>query len=756
MTSSHDILRRTVGHMALFIAVLGGIALSSPAHAGLNTWSGTGPRAKSFETIARDPKNPARLWAAAFGAGVYRSLDGGATWTDNRTGLVNTFVRCLAVNPKHPDSLWAGTNDGAYLSSDGGVTWKLMLLTTKSVRAIAIHPIRTGTVYAATYGLGVYKTLNSGATWNTLNNGLVNTDVRDLTMQPDRPDTVWACTGTGGGLHESFNGGASWLHSSDSTVSVGAASALRYDLADPTFKTLYVAMADRGVAKSTDGGVSWGTVNRGLTSYRCTGLAVVGNARYVSTDNSGAFYTSASDTTWHNISAGVPSLSTNAVLASSYGPDTAWVCTDGSGLYRTSNHGATWAAIDGGTLQTFAFALKLDPISHTVYDGCGFGDQFWRSTNQGASWIRASYLFSHSSEKEIVIDPLTANRLYLTSFGSGIFRSDDGGATWLRPDTLSATLTNDFVRPLVAIPGQAGHLFTGSENGVFESTNAAGTFTPRSNGLPAALIVRCMTYVTGATNWLFAGTESLGVYRSSDLGVTWAADSAGMGKMQVHDLMTDATNHAIVYAATDSGVYKSVNSGANWVRSRTGLPAGLAVRAIAQDLAHPSLLFVGTFGGGVFKSTDGGAHWAAFVNQNGLSSLNVYSLAVDGALTTIYAGTDNGVQVLNGYSVSTAAVGSGAAPAALALSAGPNPLRGAAATLHFALPQAGVARLEVYGIDGARVRDLGARMLAAGEHTLAWDARDDAGSAVAPGVYFVRLRAGAGSRIVRLAVLAGH
>jgi hypothetical protein len=756
MSTSHDFSRSNLGPVVRLIAVLGAILLASPAHAGVNVWTGSGPRAKSFESVARDPKNPARLWAAAFGAGVYRSLDGGVTWTSYRTGLVNTFVRCLAVNPKHPDSLWAGTNDGAYLSGDGGVTWKLMLSTAKSVRGITIHPIRTGTVYAATFGLGIYKTVNNGTNWNTLNNGLVNTDVRDLTLQPDKPDTIWACTGTGGGLHQTFNGGASWSHLSDNTVNAGAAAMLRYDPTDASFKTLYLAMVDRGVAKSTNGGGSWATVNKGLTSFRCTGLAVVGNARYVTTDNAGAFYTTATDTMWHDISAGVPSLVTNDIMASSFGPDTAWVCTDGSGLYRTVNHGATWSAIDGGSLQTFGFALTLDPVSHVVYDGCGFGDQFWRSTNQGATWIRANYLFSHSSEKEIVIDPLNSNRLYLTSFASGIYRSDDGGITWSRPDSLTASLTNDFVRPLVAIPGQTGHLFTGSESGVFESVNAAGTFTPRSVGLPAGLIVRSMVYVTGATNWMFAGTESLGVYRSSDLGATWSADSAGMGKMQVHDLIADATNHAIVYAATDSGVYKSVNSGASWVRSSTGLPGGIAVRAIAQDLVHTGLLFAGTFGGGVYKSVDAGAHWTSFVNQSGLSTLNVYALAVDGALTTIYAGTDQGVQVLNGYSTATTGVAPGTATLALMLSAGPNPLRGASAQLHFVLPQAAAAQLDVYGIDGARVRRLGAQTFAAGEHTLAWDAHDDAGALVAPGLYFIRLSSGAQTRTVRLAVLGGR
>ena len=66
---------------SLLFPLLLSLAGTTAATAGPHVWTGTGPRARSIEDIARDPLNPARLWAASFGAGVYRSLDSGATWT---------------------------------------------------------------------------------------------------------------------------------------------------------------------------------------------------------------------------------------------------------------------------------------------------------------------------------------------------------------------------------------------------------------------------------------------------------------------------------------------------------------------------------------------------------------------------------------------------------------------------------------------------------------------------------------------------
>ncbi len=724
-----------------------------PAHAGNQIWTGTGPRAKGVQAIARDPLNSSRMWAATFGAGVYRSLDGGATWTGFRNYFVNTYVRSLAVNPHHPDSVFCGTNDGIYLSTNGGITWHEKLATTTSVRALAIHPVKTAVIYAGANGLGVYKSIDGGATWNTINLGLTNSNVRDIALHPTQPETLLAATGTGGGVHRSFNGGLFWNQVPDTTATNGAAEQIQYDRLDPN--RIYVAELDRGVIRSVDGGNTWLRINLGLTSFRCRSLSVVDTLRYVGTEDAGVFYSTLNTPSWTPVSTGLLDPTVDALLASPQNPSTVWAGTKGKGIFRSDNRGGLWTQLDGGLLNTFGFSLAVrSSSSHAVYDGTGFGDQLWRSTDQGASWTRNSYLFSFNSVRAVVPDPVVAQTIYLTSYGLGVYRSTDDGATWALPDSLNATLGNAFVRDMVAWPGQSGHLYVGTDNGVYESLNGAATWVSRSGGLPASFGVRALALQPTGSGTLYAGSDSSGVYRSTDGGVSWVPKNAGLGSPFVHDIVIDATSPQIVYAGTDLGVYKSTNGGDSWLSAGTGLPAG-AVRTLAQDPVHPSAVFCGVFGSGVYQSLSAGQSWQPLFNQSGLQNLNLRALAIDGGLLTIYAGTDIGVQALSNYPTAPVAIDDPAPVPSLdlAISAWPNPATAGKLQVSYSIPAPRRVRLEAFDLAGRHVRTLVDEAQGAGSHNLTWDMRNDTGRRLAAGVYFLRLHSGdSGVRIARVAV----
>jgi photosystem II stability/assembly factor-like uncharacterized protein len=737
------------------IAALLSLVLREPALAGNQVWTGNGPRAKSIEAIVPDPLNPQRMWAAAFGSGVWRSLDGGVTWAQFDVGLLNTYVRCVAPNPKHPDSLLCGTNDGAYGSTDGGMTWTEVLATTQSVRDITIHPRRTKTAYVSTYGLGIYKTVNnSWNQWATVNTGLANLNVRDVTPHPTRPETLLAATGTGGGVERSFNGGLTWAQVPDTTARSGAVEQIGFDRANPLL--VYAATLNRGVLKSADGGNTWQFSNAGLWSLKCRSLVVVDSLRYLGTSNAGAFYTTLHDPSWHPIYVGLGSQTIDALFSAPGSWSTVWAGTDGAGMYRSYNRGAQWNPIDGGLLATFGFSLAVRPSTHVLYDGTGFGDQFWKSTDQGLTWTRATFLFSRDSERAVVPDPVASKIVYMTAYGAGVYRSVNDGKTWMRPDSTgrsAAPLGNVFVRSLVAYPGVIGRLFVGAGNGVWESTDRGVTWTVRNGGLPIPFSVRSLAVVPGVPPTLYAGDDLNGVYKSTNGGVSWTASRTGLTSLHIRDLLVDARSSQTLYAATDTGVYKSTNGGLLWLPSSTGLPAGGQARVLLQDI-YPSTIFCAVWQVGVFYTLNGGANWLPLFGQGGLANLNIHSLALDGERRTLYVGTEAGMQSLSNYPfLPTDAESAPALQQMLAV--WPSPLRSGPLHVSYVLKRSSDrVRIGIFDVAGRRVRALETGSTFAGANVLTWNGRNTRDVPVAAGLYFLRLESEEGTRTARVVVPA--
>jgi hypothetical protein len=159
------------------------------------------------QALAIDPVTPATIYAGTYGGGVFKTTDGGANWLPMNSGLTNTNVNALAIDPVIPATIYAGTgyspyfpSIGVFKSTDGGASWSPMNsgLTGTDVRALAIDPVTTATVYAGTYGDGVFKSTNAGASWSPMNSGLTNTIVQALAIDPLTPATIYAGTYGGG------------------------------------------------------------------------------------------------------------------------------------------------------------------------------------------------------------------------------------------------------------------------------------------------------------------------------------------------------------------------------------------------------------------------------------------------------------------------------------------------------------------------------------------------------------------------------
>jgi hypothetical protein len=181
---------------------------------GGGTWGArnTGLTNTGVGLLAIDPTTPTTLYAGVAGggpvkAGMFKSTDGATSW--HPIGGPETGpggITALAIDPLTPTTLYAGSAEGPLSkSTDGGGTWKaansgIPSGTSGEGQALAIDPHTPRTLYAGTFGRGVFKSTDGAGSWKPLNSGLANTYIGGLAIDPTAPGTVYA--GTGGGVFD--------------------------------------------------------------------------------------------------------------------------------------------------------------------------------------------------------------------------------------------------------------------------------------------------------------------------------------------------------------------------------------------------------------------------------------------------------------------------------------------------------------------------------------------------------------------------
>ncbi|MCC7409215.1 MAG: hypothetical protein IT442_14205, partial [Phycisphaeraceae bacterium] len=532
------------------------------------------------------------------------SHGGPAGWTSG--GPYGGPVISLTIDPAAPGTLYAGSEVGVFKSTDFGATWQSGNTGLLNFRAgpLAIDPANPDTVYVGVSQYGIFKSTNGGASWASAGLGVVSSPqleaqqqrgarlppgrptVTAIAIDPTAPSTVYA----GVALSPNFASGIyKSTDSGGSWVHVGGSldgpTVLIVDPSQPT--TLHGAWEFVGVLKSTDSGNTW--VSNGYN----------GSAKALALDPSN------SDIVYAGIYAG----------------------TVPSGLYKSTNAGASFELFNTGLESTTVYSLVVDPSTPTtVYVGTSSG--VFKSTDAGVNWAPASAGFT-TNITCLTIDPLTPTTVYAGS-AEGAFKSTDSGATWA---PTNQGLTNASAYAVARVPTAPGTLYAGGRRGLFKSTDAGTSWA--SSGLTDRDVRAIVVDQAPAT--LFAGTTS-GVMKSTDAGGTWTGPT--LGGDDVWSLAADPAAPATLYAGVTRGLRKSTDAGSSW--SFLTCPCDGDTVALVVHPSTTSTIFAGTSQAGVLRSTNGGATW--FQVNSGLTALSVWSLAIDATTpATIYAGTGAGV-----------------------------------------------------------------------------------------------------------------
>jgi photosystem II stability/assembly factor-like uncharacterized protein len=309
----------------------------------------------------------------------------------------------------------------------------------------------------------------------------------------------------------------------------------------------------------------------------------------------------------------------------------------------------TWQT--NGPLGGSVYCLVPDP-SHpsTLYAGTAAG--VFKSNDGGASWQAASSGMPLFRVQTIAIDPTTPSTLYagtLTPDGVdsvGIFKSTDGAASWIAInegliDPLTGVSPLD-VWSLAIDPKNPGTILAGSRfSEIFKSVDGGLTWQPKTfGGFQYLLETSAFQFDPTNSSRILAASNPLGLLVSTDDGEDWTV--FGNNSSTFFTIVADPTTPTTLYAGntSGSGIFKST---AHWTTINKGLPTNQGatgalplVLGFAVDPSHSNNLYAGTYGNGLYRSTDGGLNWSAA--SGAMRSSYVAAIAV-GPSSTLLAGT---------------------------------------------------------------------------------------------------------------------
>jgi len=433
-----------------------GLFKTSDAGAHWTRLSATGPY-----VLAIDPSHPWRIYAAGGNLlGVLRSADDGATWTRLANEMSAHDVRALAVDPV-TSAVYAAAAPTApqrvYRSLDGGDTWTGMgsSLPVTWPSTFAFHPRRPAVVYLGSLA-GVWKSTNRGKTWASSSGGIVSTWASALAVAPSEPRVVYAGVSYAG-VFKSTSRGETW--GPLASLNVGPISAL---VVDPTTATTVFAGTDRGIFRSRDGGKTWRIV-ADLEQVNDLAIDPAAPFRLYAATGKGAFRSTDGGATWSPAWSPGQGLDSSVYhLAVSPGRPSDVYLTSPFGLFASSDRGETWTRI----YDRVPFAVAVDPSRPSILYLSSGGGPITKSTDGGLTWTAVGSGLPPVTPLSLVIDPAHPDTLYCATW-LGVFWSTDGAATWSR-------LGGAFDGPVLAVALDPSgpttvHAAT-METGVFELT----------------------------------------------------------------------------------------------------------------------------------------------------------------------------------------------------------------------------------------------------------------------------------------------
>ncbi len=689
-------------------------------------WRCVGPAVMGGRTVDIDvvEKEPWIIYAAIGPSGVWKSENNGISWKPVFHEENTVSVGDIAIAQSHPDIVWVGTGeatcrnsvtigDGVYKSTDGGKTWTNMgLADTRHIARIIVNPGDPNIVFVAAMGhlwganleRGIYKTTDGGKTWAKILYVDENTGFADLAMDPSDSLTLYAAAyeyrrlpyhytsgGPGSGLFKTTDGGNTWKKlTKDLPEGIMGRIGIDVSRSNPDVVYALIEHEDAGIWRSEDKGESWIRTCDSETYERVnfrpfyysqirvdpsddTVVYVFSGGSYVSRDMGKKF---------RAISAGTHA-DHHALWID---PDNPLHLIDGNdgGIDITYDGGKNWQAVqhmalaevyqigfdmrspyfiycglqDNGVWGGPSATLEAQGILNSDWFMVGYGDGFYAQVDPedhtvvyGNSQMNGLYRYDMRIKKNKTIRPLASleeppyrfnwnSPIHISPHdpkivytgGNYLFQTTDRGHSW---EVISPDLSTDDPE---------------------KQKDSGGPITPDNTGAEIHCTIITISESPVKAGVIWCGTDDGNVQVTQDGGKTWTnvvANIKGLpSETWCSRIEASHFSEGTAYAAFDGHrhddyntyVYKTSDYGRTWTSLRSNLPFGW-VHVVREDPVNPNLLYVG-MEFGLFVSLDGGKTW--FSLRNNLPTVAVRDIAVHPRENDLIIGTHGrGIWILD-------------------------------------------------------------------------------------------------------------
>lgn len=617
-------------------------------------WRTSGPIGGDARSLVVDPQNENRFYLGTLDGQIYTSTDACQTWSlfanFNRPRL---YVDNIVIDPRDSKIMYVATHrhketGGLYITKDGGKTWRdVPALRNEAIHAMIQWKADPSVIVAGTVS-GVFRSMNSGETWERINQEGENPyTVESLEIDPRNADVIYA--GTWYRAYKTTNGGKSWRLIKEGMIDDSDVFALDIDLKNPDH---IFASACSGIYESWNGGENWKKI-QGIPSQARRTRAILQHPT-----ESGTVLAGTTEGFWRTTDSGKSwmvttsrQLEINAIAVHPNRPNYVYIATNNYGVMVSNDMGKLFTPTNEGYSGRFANSILVDNeqnnrIYATTINTTTGGGFFFVSNDYGITWNASMRnLPNRVVMYSIFQDERDANIVYLAT-DMGIYRSLDRGSSWAAINV---------PKPVATSKSKSGKATVAANQTVKDAQialNASGYNVGAADGRMGSKTIAGIKKFQTANGLAATGKLDYSTLRALGIKVEPVVESVPALTMRINNLVSsfdERDGKSGMLAATVNGIYRTYDMTTGWEKILYPLNVDQNVMTVSSHLQNPNTIWAGTATSGVLVSRDGGKTWERIAEIPTVAPINVivqdpqnYKRIFVGTAQTFFLSEDDG------------------------------------------------------------------------------------------------------------------